>query len=218
MRKIVVFDSGQGGELFADKLESEIPVVEVIRVIDWRDSERILKNPRAARRAAEMALRPYIGGVDLIVFANQLLTLTSLKYFKKKYRNQAFVGLGLESPKAAKKPTVIFTTHAVKKTIYYRCYLLKMRGRIFTICMDEWPDMIDEGELTRVDARGRMKDYLAEIGSKPGRVILGCSHFGELKEDIKEVFGGNVKICDDVDETIRKACKILRLRGIKKRK
>ena len=55
MLKIVVFDSGFGGELFADRLESEIPVVEVIRVIDWRSANQILSSPRGARKAAEKA-------------------------------------------------------------------------------------------------------------------------------------------------------------------
>ena len=34
MLKIVVFDGGYGGEFFADKLKEELPVVEIIRVID----------------------------------------------------------------------------------------------------------------------------------------------------------------------------------------
>lgn len=218
MRKVVVFDSGQGGEIFADKLEAELPVIEVIRVIDWREAERILKNPRLARRAAEDALRPYIGTVDLIIFANQLLTLTSLRYFRRKYRGQAFLGLGLETPSDPRRKTAIFTTHAVSKTLYYRCFVLKMRGKIYTICLDEWPDMIDEGELTSLMARNEMEKYMATFDGKPGQIILGCSHFGELKNDMRMVFGGNVKICDDVEETIRDIYKVLGIKGLKKKK
>ena len=52
MLKIVIFDGGFGGELFADQLEAELDVVEVIRVIDWRNAEKILKSRREARIAA----------------------------------------------------------------------------------------------------------------------------------------------------------------------
>ena len=52
MKKIVVFDCTYGGELFADQLEQEYPIVEVIRVIDWRNSETIQSNPRLARKLA----------------------------------------------------------------------------------------------------------------------------------------------------------------------
>ena len=93
MLKVVVFDGGYGGEIFADKLESELTVIKVIRVIDWRHADQFLKNPRCARQAAREALRPYIGRVDLIIFANYFLSATSLKFFQHKFRNQAFLGL-----------------------------------------------------------------------------------------------------------------------------
>ena len=40
MLKIVVLDSGFGGELFADKLNDQLSIVEVIRVIDWRNANK----------------------------------------------------------------------------------------------------------------------------------------------------------------------------------
>ena len=70
MLKIVIFDSGYGGEFFADRLKAELPIVEIIRVIDWRNAEKILSSPRDARNIARDSLRPYIGKVDLIIFAN----------------------------------------------------------------------------------------------------------------------------------------------------
>ena len=88
MIKVIVFDSGYGGELFADLLEESIPILEVIRVIDWRNADKILSSAKTARKIAETALRPYLGKVDLIIFANYLLTITSLKYFSHKYKEQ----------------------------------------------------------------------------------------------------------------------------------
>ena len=82
MLKIVVFDGGYGGEIFADYLQENLPIVETIRVIDWRNAEKILLKAKDARRVADAALRPYIGKVDLIIFANYLITITSLKYFR----------------------------------------------------------------------------------------------------------------------------------------
>ena len=93
MLKIVVLDSGFGGELFADKLKENLQVMEIIRVIDWRNADKYMHGKREARHAAEEALRPYIGRVDLIIIANFLLSITSLKYFRRKYKNQRFVGV-----------------------------------------------------------------------------------------------------------------------------
>ena len=66
MKKIVIFDSGFGGELFADYVEKEVPIVEVIRVIDWRNLDVITKNPKEARSVTEKAISPYIGHSDLV--------------------------------------------------------------------------------------------------------------------------------------------------------
>ena len=91
MLKVVVFDSGYGGELFADYLSEEIGTIEVIRVIDWRNAEDLQKSARLARKITENTLRPYLGQVDLIVFANYLLSVTSLKYFRRKYKKQKYI-------------------------------------------------------------------------------------------------------------------------------
>ena len=99
MLKVVVYDGGYGGELFADYLEENLPIVEVIRVIDWRNASAITKSARSARRTAKAALSPYLGQVDLIIFANHLLSITGLRYFRRHYPNQKFLGLHLEPPR-----------------------------------------------------------------------------------------------------------------------
>lgn len=92
MIKIVIFDGGYGGEFFADRFEEAIPVVDIIRVIDWRHAEQYLTSAKDSRTLAEEALRPYINKVDLIILANHLLSLSSLKYFQRKFPKQKFIG------------------------------------------------------------------------------------------------------------------------------
>ena len=57
MLKIAVFDGGYGGDFFAEWLKEEIPVVEIDRVIDWRNAEPILNNPKEARKIAETRVK-----------------------------------------------------------------------------------------------------------------------------------------------------------------
>ena len=212
MLKIVVFDSGFGGELFADRLESEIPVVEVIRVIDWRSANQILSSPRGARKAAEKALRPYVGNVDLIVFANYLLTTTSLKYFRRKYRNQKFVGLNLRSKRLARKPTLILTTKAVSRTLAYFQFAKNLRAK--TICLDTWPHLIDDGELTSEDCERDLSAALRRVDNfSPQQILLACGQFTELTPKIRQIFGHNVRIVDSFDTAIIEICRALGIRS-----
>lgn len=60
MLRVVVFDSGIGGELFGDLLKESLPVIEVIKVIDWRNADKYLKSSRTARKYAKRALAPYL--------------------------------------------------------------------------------------------------------------------------------------------------------------
>ena len=214
MLKVVVFDGGYGGEFFADQLEEEVPIIEVIRVIDWRNAKQLLTSPRNARKVAQNALRPYIGKVDLIILANHLLTITSLKYFKRKYKEQKFIGLNLQSPDTfVKRDVLILTTKAVTRTINYHNFIFQIRRKSLTLALDEWPAEIDDGELTEQKIRDTLENSLIKKNIHPGEIILACSQFNDIKPILRDIFGHNLKIYDSFNTTIRNTCKILRIRG-----
>ena len=214
MLKVVVFDGGYGGEIFADKLEEELPIIKVIRVIDWRNAEVFLKNPRLARRQASDALKPYIKRVDLIIFANYLLTATSLKYFQRKYKDQKFCGLKLPCPNnVLNRPTVALTTKALAKTLNYHNYLFRLKRRVDTICLDDWPALIDDGELNESDIKNKFEEFFLKYNYRPNEIILACSQFNDIIPVLRNVISNNIKIHDGFDKTIRDTCKILKIKG-----
>ncbi len=215
MLKIVVFDSGYGGEFFADQLEEELPVAEVLRVINWREADKILSNPRSARQIAETSIRPYIGRVDLIIFANYLLALSSLKYFKNKYQNQKFLGLELKSPDTfIKRDVLILSTSAVSKTTGYHKFIFQIKRKTKTLNLDSWPAKIDDGELTFTEIKQTIQIFLSKCPKfNPQEIVLASSQFNDIKTELKKLFGQNLKIYESFDDTIRKTCKLLNIRG-----
>ena len=212
MLKVVVFDGGYGGEFFADQLEAELPILEVIRVIDWRNADKLLTSPRKARKVAKTALHPYIGKVDLIVFANHLLSLTSLKYFRRKYKNQKFIGFNLKYPDTfIKRDVLILTTKAVARTINYRNFLFQIHRKTKTLALDNWPAAIDEGELSEDKIKATFQKTRLKIC--PEEIVLACSQFNDIKTELRSILGPNLKIYDSFDDAIRDTCKTLSLRG-----
>ncbi|MDO4508081.1 MAG: hypothetical protein Q4B65_01710 [Candidatus Saccharibacteria bacterium] len=211
MLKIVVFDSGYGGELFADYLEKELGVVEIIRVIDWRNAKIFLENPREARKKAEAALRPYLNEVDLIFFANHLLSITSLKYFRRRYKNQKFLALKLPNPKNYQAShTLILTTKLLTKTISFHNYLFRFKAEKKVLALDSWPTLIDDGELTRDEILTKLYPLKS---FDPETIILACSQFGDIKSELKLAFNKNLKILDSFEDSSREICKVLKIRG-----
>ena len=214
MLKIVVFDGGYGGEFLADKLEEELPVVDIIRVIDWRNADSILRSPRRARKIAEKALAPYIGRADLIIFGNYLISLTSLGYFQNKYSHQKFIGLQLkQSDSFIPRDTLILSTNAVTHTPKFLGYVLRTQHRVRTLSVDSWPHDIDEGTLSQEDIRATIEDFLAKKKFRPEQIILTCSQFDDIKDDLTAIFGHKVKIYDGFEDTIRSTFKALGIRG-----
>ena len=213
MLKVVVFDSGYGGEFFADQLQSEVPIIDIIRVIDWRNADGILSSAKEARRIAAEALRPYIGKVDLIIFANHLLTVTSLRYFRRKYKEQSFTGLFLKAPDTfVKRNVLVLSTKAVIKTLDYHNYIVRLKRRTKSLALDTWPAKIDDGELTKTEIKDTLDNLLPD-DFRPQEIVLACSQFNDIKSELMDYFGFNTKIYDSFDDTIREACKILKIRG-----
>jgi len=214
MTKIVVYDSGYGGELFADALEEEFTAYKIIRVIDWRNSSKIIKSAKTARQAALTSLRPYIGKVDLIVFANYLLSLTSLNYFRKKFPHQKFVGFVLPNLRRLSthrhRRTLVLSTEALSKSLRFKLYLLRMRrfGKLQIANLDHWVEAIDDGELSDANIERSMADYQK---FQPNAIVLACTQFIEIKDNLKAVFEKRFKGFDyytPVVSSIRSSLKI----------
>jgi len=214
MLKVVVFDCGYGGELLADELAEVLPILEIIRVIDWRHASEIQSSPRRARECAREALRPYIGKVDLIIFANHLLSVTSLKYFQRKYNSQRFLGLKLKSPDSyVKRDVLVLATKPLAKTLTYQTFLLRLRRNVRTLTPDSWPAKIDDGLLTAAEVRTELARVRRSRHFDPKEVILACSQFSDLKPTLRDIFGHNLKIYDSFNDAINQTYKILKIRG-----
>ncbi len=211
MLKIVIFDTGYGGEMFADRLESELPVAEIIRVIDWRNAETISRHPHGSRKIIEDALRPYLGTVDLIIIANYLISATSLNYLKRKYNTQKIIGFTLKPDRiVANRPTLIIATKPTTKNLAF--FSLRHSLVSKTICLDTWPCLIDDGELTEEIYQKDLSSAVKQINNfSPKQIILACGQFTELTPKFRKTFGHNTRIVDSFDHTIKEAFRALSL-------
>lgn len=219
MLKVVVFDSGYGGEVFADLLEQELPIIEVIRVIDWRHAEEILKSTRTARQAALEALRPYINKVDLIIFANHLLSVTSLNYFRQKYKNQKFIGLNLKHPDTyVDQEILILTTTALSRSIKYHKFIHQLKRHVVTMTIDSWPAKIDDGELSLDEIKVTISKFTFAKNFHPTGVILACAQLEDIKSDLEKAFSCKVRLHSSFSDALRETCHALKIRSNFKKK
>ena len=210
MLKVVVFDSGFGGELFENTVKDEH--IESYKTFMVKISD---KCKELGKTLDIIMVSPYIGRVDLIVFANYLISTTSLNYFRKKYKRQKFAGFHL-SPRRIKseKCTLILTTTATTKNFTFFHYAHRIKAK--TICLDHWPLLIDDGELTKEEFEKDIKTAMNSFRNfSPQQILLACGQFSELTPELRRIFGHNVRIVDSFDDTVHDVFKILHLHTIK---
>lgn len=213
MLKIVVFDSGWGGECFANYLEDELPIVEVIRVIDWRHAPYNRLEAEKVLECTEKALLPYIGTVDVIILASYEATISSLEYLKKKYPKQKFLGADLEILNEDNGTKfLILTTSFVKNSKFYALKKADLPEKNFDeLVCDDWPQLIDDGELTKEMMKQKMA---ASRENYTDAVVLGCTQFSDVQDDLAEIISWKQgRIIDEFALMLKNLCHVLALRG-----
>lgn len=212
MHKIVVYDSGMGGEMFSDYLEEELPIFEVIRVIDWRHAEELSEKRFRARRIVEESLRPYIGKVDLIILANHYLSIIGLSYLRHKFPKQNFAGFELPKPHTRRR-SCILTTSSVSRTFTFRIYLRRLKRTSLTVILDDYPQRIDDDIIPKSELNTKIVQPSKRLKSTPPEFILACAHFSSLKKPLRELYEQNIAITDSYHIACKTICKILKIRG-----
>lgn len=215
MLKVVVFDSGWGGELFADTLEEQIPTIEVTRVIDWRNAPYSARGRTDICLMAERALMPYIGKVNLIVLASYAVTGAALFYLRWKYPEQKFVGFCPEMGRRLKDYTgrvMVLATGATRTSQDFQDeYRSLKRFELIEPDCTEWIQLVDDGEMTE----DRLRQTLGWAANEPPDVILFYStNFVDLKPAFSHIYGRKVRLVDEFSKVVNETCRALRLRGV----
>lgn len=210
MKKIVVFDNSFGGELFADYIEKELPIFDVIRVICWGE--------KLSRDFTIQKMRPYIGHADLIILLNPFLTITALGYIRKKFPTQNFIALNLVTkvPKTRSRRVLFLTTKKTRQTITYQLHRRSLARKTRVVDCDEWIKLIDDGEYVEETMRRDLKIALKNFS--PQLVVLDHATLREIKPEIRKYFGPTVAIRDGFRDTFNELCTTLDIRGGIKKK
>jgi len=270
MLKIVVFDSGWGGELVADYLERELGVVEVVRVIDWANAPYENRSLAEITQLVEQNLQSYIGQVDVIVLGGYVVSM-ALSKMHELYPQQKFVGLGINYD------LILRSRNYPERVVVLMDELLNqssLRGELrrkllySTLVMPDcsgWEDLVNRDALTKDILRSELswdfciknrpkitkeranrvkptrsdrvliraavrnleklsaatkrreldypEDYSNTAKIKPDLVLLLNTHFWEVKAEIEELFGWNVRVLDFREKLLHDTCRALELRG-----
>ncbi len=208
MRRVIVFDTGWGGEILAERLEMTLPV-EVVKVIPWRDG--ILEEGRSAgeiRKVVERRLREggFLGTKDVVVFAEPGVALAVKEYLERKYPNQAFVG-GLTKIETKRKERImLLATPGLRGREEYQKWKMGLGETVEPECSG-WAEKIQDGELKDEEVRKTVR------GFGKGIIVILSTNFIDVRRTIERATWRQARVVDLSKRIVREVCGELGLKG-----
>lgn len=234
MLKVVVFDSGCGGDFVADYLATELKTVEFVKVIDWKHAPYESRTLSEILQLTKHCLKPYLNKVDLIVLAGYTAS-RFLRNLQECYPEQKFVGVGVNYYRVLKSRaypyhiTLMGNQLLPDSTLCHEVCQNLSHSTIVAPDCSGYDQLIDDGEMS-LDILIQDLQFYFQINPKyadpecqktapddliaSDAVLLLDTHLWSIKEQIEEAFGFRVRVLDFRQKLLHDVCAALNLLGV----
>lgn len=224
-KPIGVFDSGIGGLTVAHAISKLMPHETIVYFGDTAHLPYGDKSPELIHSFVENISRFLIQTEKCksVVIACNTASATSYEYLRDKHKG-VFPIINVIDPiieeivqdKSIKKVGLIATKTTVESGVYQE--KLNRRNpdvKVEVLATPLLAPMIEEGFSQDKISRTVIENYLSHPKfNEIDALILGCTHYVLIKEEINEFFGGKVKLFDSTDILANKLKIILKKEGV----
>lgn len=195
---IGVFDSGVGGISVLKELYRLLPGENYLFYGDSANAPYGEKTVEEVRRLTFRAVDSLAGyGVKAVVIACNTATSAAVISLREKYENR-FPVIGVEpalKPAAEAKKHDRILVMATPVTLNLEKYSrLKERfsgvSEIISLPCPGLAERIEQGHLDAPDLRRMLEGFLGPYAGKVDSVVLGCTHYPFVREQIRDILGG----------------------------
>lgn len=198
--KIGIFDSGVGGLTVLKEIQKIDKNLEIIYYADTLHSPYGSKTLNEIIKYCDNICRFFMDNqVDLIVIACNTATVASIEYLRKAYSSIPILGVIDPGAQAALKATKnnkigVLATPLTVKTDAYKNEILKHStvAEVYQQGCDLLCPMIESGWETHENNMDVLKGYINNLPENIDTLVLGCTHYPIIKEDVRKVFGGSI--------------------------
>ncbi|WP_026711729.1 glutamate racemase [Flavobacterium filum] len=212
---IGLFDSGIGGTSIWKEIHQLLPHENTIYLADSKNAPYGLKSKEEiialSCKNTELLLEM---NAKVIVVACNTATTNAIKELRAKY-NVPFIGI-----EPAIKPAAI---HSETHTIGVLATKGTLSSELFNQSVLNYPNtkiieqvghglvqLIEEGKIETKEMRTLLKKYLEPmINQNIDYLVLGCSHYPYLIQEIKKIIPSKIKIIDSGEAVARQTKNIL---------
>ncbi len=190
---IGIFDSGIGGVTVLKEILKLLPNEKYIYYSDSKNNPYGDKSDEEINNLCENIVEQFINqNCKVIVIACNTASAKSAKYLRKKYKNIPFIAIEpaykMVYDYAYNEPTLVMATKGTieseKFNLLYHTY--DNHKTILLPCVG-LADIIEEGNKHKIETY--LEAHLEQYKGKVKNVVLGCTHYPLIKEEIKKVLG-----------------------------
>lgn len=216
--KIGIFDSGLGGLLILKAIRKALPQYDYIYL---GDTKRLPYGNRSQESIFEFTKNGveflFSQNCSLVIIACNTASTEALRKIQrdllpKKYPNKKVLGVIIPSVEAAlEKPVkhvgILATTSTVNSNVYPKEFH-KLNSKV-KVYQQAAPLLVPLLEFNGVEwTEPILRKYLTNFSKdKLDTLILGCTHYGLVKKEVKAILGNKIKVLSQ-DEIIPKKLKI----------
>ena len=190
---IGIFDSGIGGITVLKEILKILPNENYIYYSDSKNNPYGDKNDKQINELCENIVKLFIKQkCKAIVIACNTASAKSAHYLRKKYTNIPFIAIEpaykMVYDYAYSEPTLVMATKGTieseKFNLLYHTY--DNHKTILLPCIG-LADVIEEGNKEKI--KKYLKEHLETYRGNVKNVVLGCTHYPLIQEEIQEVLG-----------------------------
>lgn len=210
---IGIFDSGIGGEAVAAALAKTFPHATITTVNDKANVPYGNKSSTEVIELTRRAVQPLLDATcDVIVIACNTATTTALPILRAENPDQLFIGIEpMIKPAAALTNSGVIAVCATPATLSSSRYQELVRTYASNLDIIEpdcskWAYLIENNQINR----SHIDTVVADVRAKGADVIvLGCTHYHWIKEEIIEASGKDVSILEPSEAIGRRVSQLL---------
>jgi len=210
---IGVFDSGFGGISTLRSIVKMLPEYDYIYLGDTARTPYGTRSPEIVYEFTKQAVDfLFKNGCEFVILACNTASSESLRRLQKEYMPKKYPGkkvLGVLIPAieeaAVKTKNRRIGVMATEGTVRSKSFVKEAakRNGLLKIYQESCPllvPLVESGEQNSKAAGLIVKKYVGNLKKKKiDTLILGCTHYGILKNKIKKITGRNISIVSDSD-------------------
>ena len=193
---IGIFDSGIGGVTVLKEILKILPKENYIYYSDSKNNPYGDKSDEEIFNICDRIVKGLIEQeCKVIVIACNTASAKAAKQLREKYSKEIIIAIEpaykMVHDFAYEKPTLVMATKGtIESEKFHRLYEKFYNHKTYLMACKGLADIIEEGNEEKIQKY--LKENLAEYVGKVENVVLGCTHYPLVQEQIAQVLG-NVK-------------------------